>query len=377
MSNKVKKYYIFGVHSRGQTLWVYLRTLHPDWEFMGFLYDNDERNPDNIDGDRVSLFTDKSELDIGATVYIATRGVYHDRITKRLLEYGFREVVPVDAGLDIELRNKFVPEYFRQHGWEFGRIDGNAGITEDRREDGAAYDEHMNKAEVYVVRSAVDSLLSQDVALNKYEEYIQAGTALSDAEGKNRISDCKIFDDFGDNISARNRQMCELTALYWIWKNSDCDIAGLEHYRRRFILPDNWMNAFRDISADVILPTPLYVHPSLKGNYCARHIGKIWDCMIDVLGELHPKCVDSAIRFFEDTGCYSPCNMLIARREVLDELCDWLFPVLFEVMDRCGTLEDAYQNRYPGFLSERLLTFFFHLNSEKYKILYADKTFLR
>lgn len=38
--------------------------------------------------------------------------------------------------------------------------------------------------------------------------------------------------------------------------------------------------------------------------------------------------------------------------------------------------EDKYQNRYPGFLSERLITFFFEYHREKYKVVYADKNFI-
>ena len=68
--------------------------------------------------------------------------------------------------------------------------------------------------------------------------------------------------------------------------------------------------------------------------------------------------------------------MFIMRREVLDELCTWLFPILFVVAGHGGQKEDGYLNRYPGFLSERLISFFFEKNREKYKIVYSDKTFL-
>ena len=57
---------------------------------------------------------------------------------------------------------------------------------------------------------------------------VQAG-----AQGKASIEGLRR-DDEGDNISDKNPYYCELTPLYWAWKNTDADHIGLVHYRRHF-----------------------------------------------------------------------------------------------------------------------------------------------
>ena len=200
---------------------------------------------------------------------------------------------------------------------------------------------------------------------------IQVGAALT-AE---RISNDIVTDDMGENISIYNKQFCELTALYWIWKNATEDVVGLVHYRRHFILPLNWKSRMMDNDVDVILPVPLYVVPNLEENYRSRHDETDLDYMFFYMKE---HCLEEyeEVRAFWKNGLYSPCNMLIARKEVLDELCEWLFPILFAVAEHGGQKEDVYLNRYPGFLSERLISYFFDKYKGKYKVVFADKNFL-
>ncbi len=358
------KYYIFGAHSRGQTLGVYLGKLHSDWINLGYLFDNDEENPGVVDGVPVIRIDESWQPDADAKVYLATRGTFFDHEKELLVSCGVNDsdIIPVDAGLDTELRNAFVREYFAEKGRMFKRIDEICG---DGKTD-------VN-AVIYVVKSAFDAPLSVDVPLFDYEKFIQAGRVLADSD----LNGCSSFDNVGDNVSDRNRQMCELTAMYWIWKNAEQEFVGLEHYRRRFILPDDWESSFAEGKVDVILPVPLYVRPSLAGNYVARHERRPWEAMLKHLREQHgQECYDAAVDFFENSGCYSPCNMLIARQGVFYEVCEFIFPIIFAVMDECGTIDDKYQNRYPGFLSERLISFFFYYNRDRFKVVYADKTFL-
>ncbi|MCR5100403.1 MAG: DUF4422 domain-containing protein, partial [Butyrivibrio sp.] len=154
-------------------------------------------------------------------------------------------------------------------------------------------------------------------------------------------------------------------------------IVGACHYRRHFLLPDNWIRLFEDNNVDVILPVPLFVAPSIEANYVSRHLEKPWNTMLSIIKEKDEKQYERAKEFLSKTGCFSPCNMIIARKSVYDEFCSWLFPIILEVNKRIGTVDDKYQNRYPGFMAERMLSFYFYDNRDKLKVVYADKNFLK
>ena len=67
----------------------------------------------------------------------------------------------------------------------------------------------MKKISMYVVtHKKVDKKFDD----NMYK-FIQVGKSVDDAS----INEVK--DNTGDNISKKNSNYCELTAMYWIWKN--------------------------------------------------------------------------------------------------------------------------------------------------------------
>ena len=227
-------------------------------------------------------------------------------------------------------------------------------------------------ARIYVASSVFDKPLQDHYTFIKEETVLQVGAAMT----KERISPEVIPDCDGENISGKNKQFCELTGLYWIWKNACENYVGLVHYRRHFLLPENWLERMVGNSVDVILPVPLYVAPSIAENYKERHIASDWEYLMEYFKTEIPEEYEEVEQFFSG-NLYSPCNMLIARKEVLNKLCEWMFPILFAVAAHGGEKEDLYLNRYPGFISERLITYFFESRREIYRVVYANKNFLK
>ena len=191
---------------------------------------------------------------------------------------------------------------------------------------------------------------------------------------KVKINDYDITDDSGDNISYKNDHYSELTALYWIWKNCTAEYVGLCHYRRFFRVE------YEDIisilqKGFIILPKKMVLPCSVKDQYIKSHSIDEWNVMMDTIEKCFPNYYNTSLEVFSKNKLY-PYNMIICSRSFLNEYCEWLFSILFEVEKNVDvSRRDSYQKRYLGFLAERLLTLFVVHNASKVKeiIVFDDK----
>ena len=72
---------------------------------------------------------------------------------------------------------------------------------------------------------------------------------------------------------------------------------------------------------------------------------------------------------------YIPYNMFIMRRDILNHYCEWIFPILEYCEAMCEQKGDVYQNRYIGFLAERLMTVYLHHHRETLQVIFSKKHF--
>lgn len=194
-------------------------------------------------------------------------------------------------------------------------------------------------------------------------------------------------DNGGENISEKNPTFCELTGLYWAWKNLDADYLGLCHYRRHFRGKpggDKWDCILTSAQAetllhgtDVLLPKrrKYYIETSYS-QYVHAHPAEGLDLAFSLAaaqGEAYAKAVETAKR----RTWVHIYNMFIMKRDVFDAYCQWLFDILFQVEAQLDISSySVYDKRVFGFLGERLLDVYLEANRIPYRevpVMFMEK----
>lgn len=221
----------------------------------------------------------------------------------------------------------------------------------------------------FIVCSHMDKELDKLEISSRYEEIIQAGTVLT----KKRISQWNDLDG-GENISERNQRYCEMTAVYWIWKHVQADYVGIRHYRRKLCITDEQLDTLMAQGTDVILPSKLPLNLPIDEHYRKNHYTSDWELMLSILQQKYPEYYETATTFFggRELNCF---NMGIYRKEVFDDFCSWLFPILDEIYTSQPEKYDRQQRRDIGFLAERLSSLYWEHHRLGLKVVEVNTIF--
>lgn len=218
-------------------------------------------------------------------------------------------------------------------------------------------------------------------------QLIHVGAANSKIDIPNSIND----DGFEGNISAKNGIYCELTGLYYAWKNAESyDILGLCHYRRYLGHHAYSLNYNKDILTTDEIVNDLQKYDIILPN-AAKKAGRIngyfnteaelstyvpYQRIKKACEELFPEYLhDIKQEFLTDHGCFG--NIMITSKKIFSEYCDWMFSILFKIerniIDDGGTVEP----RELGYYSEWLLNAYVkhnHLRAKHYPVCFLEKT---
>ncbi len=139
-------------------------------------------------------------------------------------------------------------------------------------------------------------------------------------------------DNVGENISTLNPYFCELTGLYWAWKNLDADYVGLAHYRRHFKGQQKAKDPFDEVL-------------TLKET----------DALFEIIAKKHPDYLAAFDKHMQERSQHA-FNMFIMKKDKFDEYCTWMFDIIFDLYDEFKNVDyNAFHARFPGRISERLL----------------------
>lgn len=138
-------------------------------------------------------------------------------------------------------------------------------------------------------------------------------------------------DNSGDNISKLNESFCELTGLYWAWKNLRYEYLGMVHYRRHFsfqhsedkfksILTYKELEPYlKDVKVFVPNKRKYYIE-TLYGHYGHTHYAEHLDETRNILCEKFPEYVVSYDKIVHQTWGYM-FNMMIMENKLIDSYC--------------------------------------------------------
>lgn len=206
------------------------------------------------------------------------------------------------------------------------------------------------------------------------------------AEGKKDIGYSK--DNTGDNISEKNPFFCELTGLYWAWKNLDADYVGLAHYRRHFSLKKKSKNKFDNVltleeadkilnSTDVILPKKRnYIIETMYSHYEHTMYVEPLEETRRIIEESYPEYIEEFEKLKTRRSGHM-FNMFVMKKDIFDGYCKWLFDILFKLEKKVDVSQyDQFHSRFFGRISELLLDVYLRKNNISYKevgFIYMEK----
>lgn len=173
-----------------------------------------------------------------------------------------------------------------------------------------------------------------------------------------------VRDNTGENISDLNSSFCELTGLYWAWKNLDADYIGLVHYRRHFCMKKKGKNNFANVlsfdelkpyleTVKIFVPNKRhYFIETLYSHYAHTHYAVHLDETREIIAEKYPAYLSYFDVVMRKRSGYM-FNMMIMENKYLNSYCEWLFNILFELKKRIDISElSAFQGRLYGRISE-------------------------
>lgn len=311
-------------------------------------------NAEQLDGIPVYCIDDMKEFPEDSAIVVIAMDIYHDEIKIRLSYSTCSNIYYLTDAMEQLLTREFLNQYFSKCGMSavFLPFVSHYSINKEL---------YQKRIHTYSVMCEKDEKTTTCFQHVDWISDIQAGALTA----KKKIAD--IGDDTGENISLMNSYYNELTGLYWVWKNTAYEFSGICHYRRRFESEIALLPLIKN-EADVVLPLPFVVGNNLRIYY--QHWGEssYYEVMLKVIEKKYPDYYETACSCVSHP-VFFPNNICIARKDVLDEYCSFLFDVIFSVENEMTGRRGKKQKRC--WLSEHVSTIYFMHHMNDYRMYFS------
>ena len=232
---------------------------------------------------------------------------------------------------------------------------------------------------------------------------IQVGRAVASLKSKDGIMTEEeeswliknlIGDDTGENISRENRYFCEMTGVYWAWKNLNKleypEFIGLSHYRRLFsfnsinsktstaryfpdFIPLSKQNKIFNeeyllailTGKDVVAPRPIPLNCTVKENFFLHHNPLDIRDISEILKTKSPEFYNYFQKYLLETKGYFG-NLFILRRTEFENYCSLIFESLLAFQKNLKNEPHFREKeRVAGYISELLTGAFLYMMKSK------------
>ena len=422
---------IYGAHLVALELYRYLKSIYSEFHFIGFAVSAAYNNPARLENEYVAEFSAFKTM-TDATILIAMPEKYHDEVERGVKASGFDNVIRIGMDemtrlkkiqllakvnerkeirfrlyedmydkswlnlVDSAANKKYDPterhykfpvlyymdwkellhetdkfDFYKEYERIFGAYHNIHTLPVKNRTFGesAQAEKEIN---IYMIFSQWDNGNAVQKNFPSWIRPIQAGSILTEKKVG------PFLDEAGTNISDMNGTFAEMTAAYWVWKNAKpVKYKGVCHYRRHFILTADEVLLLDINGIDVILTTPRYAPGGIGKMFLAETPVKepVFKGMLNAVAQYYPE-EEEAVRRYMEECLYCPNNMVIARNEIYDAYCDWIFPVLFKIQEIDA--ENGYghsEDRHIAYAAELLTSYFFARHKDEYCIAMTDYEF--
>ncbi len=353
--------YLFGAKSVAIGVIRAVRECYSGCRIRGCVVSSLADDPNEVEGLKVeelkefrARFSDEEKKDV--RILIATPIYVQGEICDTLKTFGFENVICLDSGMEEDLMHR----YFK-HKNVFPSIKDMDVPASAKSAD----------ATVLAVCHNADRRLRIHYENDPWVKNIQVGAALTDI----KLHD--ITDMTGDNISEKNPVYCELTGLYWMWKNMVTkdkfdDYFGIYHYRRVLDIDEDDLKRCAAGSVDAVLPYPMIHVPDIKEHHSRYTNEAEWELLLQAVSEIAPEYSDAYDKIFSGQYFYN-YNMFLAKGKVVDELCSFMFPVFTRLEELCRNSGTVPAKRYIAYFGESMMTWFFMKNADRLNIVHTGR----